>query len=100
MLMPLLALTAVAALLGLAMRRVRDRALAVLGVVGFFLIAIPALFVSGDVVERIVAAVFAYAPYWEYIVPVVAFALPLLPPAKTSHRKPRGAARAEKTEYW
>ncbi|MEZ0249167.1 MAG: hypothetical protein ABWJ97_07810 [Thermoproteus sp.] len=98
MLMPLLALTAVAVLLGLALRRVRDKALAVLGVVGFFLIAIPALLVSGDVVERIIAAIFAYQPYWEYVVPVAAFAAALLPPPR---RRPRGrAVRREKAEYW
>jgi len=105
MLLPLLALTAVAILLGLAMRRVRDRALAVLGVVGFFLIAIPALFVSGGVVERIVAAVFAYSPYWEYVLPLLTFAVALLLPTKnnaqggTSRRRSREVFRAEK-EYW
>jgi peptidoglycan/LPS O-acetylase OafA/YrhL len=103
MLLPLLALTAVAILLGLAMRRVRDRALAVLGVVGFFLIAIPALFVSGGVVERIVAAVFAYSPYWEYVLPLLTFAVALLLPTKTqggtSRRRSKEVFRAEK-EYW
>ncbi|MEL9990683.1 MAG: hypothetical protein QXP98_11280 [Thermoproteus sp.] len=99
MLMPLLALTVVAVLLGLALRRVRDKALAVLGVVGFFLIAIPALFVSGDVVERIIAAIFAYQPYWEYVVPVAAFALALLPPPRRRSRG-RAVSRPEKTEYW
>ncbi|MBP1450132.1 MAG: hypothetical protein JZD41_09115 [Thermoproteus sp.] len=98
---PLLALAVLGALLGLAMRRVRDRALAALGVVGFFLIAIPALFINGDVVERLVAAALAYAPYWEYIVPLAAFALALLPPrGRGAGRRRAGSRPAPREEYW
>lgn len=98
MLIPLLALTTVAVLLGLALRRVRDGALAALGVIGFFLIAIPAMFVNGGLLERITTALLAYAPYWEYVVPIAAFALALLPPPR--RRKRAGVAKSTKIEYW
>ncbi len=95
---PLLALTAVAVLLGLALRKVRDGVLAALGIMGFFLIAIPAMFISGGLLERIVAAVFAYAPYWEYVVPIAAFALALLPPPRRQKRTK--ITKSAKVEYW
>jgi amino acid transporter len=52
----LLALTVVAVVTALALRRVRE--------------------------ERLIAAVYMYAPYWEYLVPVAFFALALLPNGK------------------
>ncbi|MFB6491160.1 MAG: hypothetical protein TU35_008010 [Thermoproteus sp. AZ2] len=101
MLIPLLALTALAALLGFAMRRVRDRALAALGIMGFSLIAIPALFINGGFLERLAAAIFAYEPYWEYLVPIAAFAIALLPPGKRANRSRRRSGGAERgEEFW
>ncbi|MEM1597351.1 MAG: hypothetical protein QXP31_02715 [Pyrobaculum sp.] len=86
----LVALTAVAIITALALRRVRDRLLTALGVAGLFLLAVPALLVNGDAVERIVAAVYMYAPYWEYLIPVAFFALALLPGGRRSAKKRRG----------
>jgi hypothetical protein len=43
------------------------------------LLSIPAVLVNGDAAERLIAAVYMYAPYWEYLVPVAFFALALLP---------------------
>ncbi|CCC82555.1 hypothetical protein [Thermoproteus tenax] len=100
MIVAVVALTIVAVLLGLAMRRVRDRALAALGVIGFFMIALPALFASGDIVGRIISIIFAYGPYWEYVIPLLAFALALLPPQKQGRGRARRALRAGHEDYW
>ncbi|MCC6031477.1 MAG: hypothetical protein LM566_01005 [Pyrobaculum sp.] len=78
----LLALTVVAVVTALALRRVRDRVLTALAVAGLVLLSVPALLVNGDAVERLIAAVYMYAPYWEYLVPVAFFALALLPNGK------------------
>jgi uncharacterized membrane protein len=75
----LLALTVVAVVTALALRRVRDRVLTALAVTGLVLLSVPALLVNGDAVERLIAAIYMYAPYWEYLVPVAFFALALLP---------------------
>lgn len=100
MLIPLLALTAVAILLGLALRRVRDGALAALGVIGFFLVAVPAMFINGDLMERIIAAILAYSPYWQYAIPITAFALALLPPPKREKNRIKTTKQIKKVEYW
>jgi len=85
----LVALTVVAVVAALALRRVRDRALTALALAGLVLLAVPAVVVNGDVVERLVAAVYVYAPYWEYLVPLAFFALALLPGGKANKRKRR-----------
>ncbi|MEZ0318368.1 MAG: hypothetical protein ABWK05_00015 [Pyrobaculum sp.] len=91
----LVALTAVAVVTALALRRVRDRLLTALGVAGLFLLAVPALFVNGDALERIIAAVYMYAPYWEYLIPVAFFALALLPGGGRKSRKRRKTMKKE-----
>jgi len=86
----LVALTVVAVVAALALRRVRDRALTALALAGLVLLAVPAVVVNGDVVERLVAAVYVYAPYWEYLVPLAFFALALLPGGRANKRKRKG----------
>jgi len=83
----LVALTVVAVVAALALRRVRDRALTALALAGLVLLAVPAVVVNGDVVERLVAAVYVYAPYWEYLVPLAFFALALLPGGRANKKK-------------
>jgi hypothetical protein len=83
----LLALTVVAVITALALRRVRDRVLTALAVAGLVLLSVPALLVNGDAVERLVAAIYMYAPYWEYLVPVAFFALALLPSGKRKKKR-------------
>lgn len=85
----LVALTVVAVVAALALRRVRDRALTGLAVAGLVLLAVPAVLVNGDAAERLVAAVYMYAPYWEYLVPVAFFTLTLLPRRRQGGRKKR-----------
>jgi len=85
----LVALTVVAVIAALALRRVRDKVLTALAVAGLVLLSIPAVLINGDAVERLVATIYMYAPYWEYLVPVAFFALALLPKGK-GRRKKRG----------
>ncbi|ABL87971.1 conserved hypothetical protein [Pyrobaculum islandicum DSM 4184] len=85
----LIALTIIAILTALALRRVRDRVLTALAVAGLVLISIPAVTINGDIVERLVATIYMYAPYWEYLVPVVFFTLTLLPGRKSGRKKKR-----------
>ena len=58
----LVALTVVAVIVALALRRVRDKVLTALAVAGLVLLSIPAVLINGDAVERLVAAVYMYAP--------------------------------------
>jgi len=85
----LVALTVVAVVAALALRRVRDRILTALALAGLVLLAVPAVMVNGDVVERLVATVYVYAPYWEYLVPLAFFALALLPGGRANNKKKR-----------
>jgi len=85
----LVALTVVAVVAALALRRVRDRALTALALAGLVLLAVPAVVVNGDVVERLVAAIYVYAPYWEYLVPLAFFALALLPSGRANNKRKR-----------
>jgi len=85
----LVALTVVAVVAALALRRVRDRALTALALAGLVLLAVPAVVVNGDVVERLVAAIYVYAPYWEYLVPLAFFVLALLPGGRANNKKKR-----------
>jgi hypothetical protein len=78
----LVALTVVAVIVALALRRVRDKVLTALAVAGLVLLSIPAVLINGDAVERLVATIYMYAPYWEYLVPVAFFALALPPKGK------------------
>ncbi|MGC8994184.1 MAG: hypothetical protein ACP5J0_02195 [Pyrobaculum sp.] len=88
----LIALTAIAVLTALALRRVRDRILTGLAVAGLFLVSIPALLVNGDVAERLVAALYMYAPYWEYLVPIAFFIAALLPGKRSGKKRGKKAA--------
>jgi hypothetical protein len=91
----LVALTVVAVITALALRRVRDRVLTALAVAGLVLLSIPAVLVNGDVAERLIAAVYMYAPYWEYLVPVAFFALALLPNGRGKRKKRSRYVRRE-----
>ncbi len=75
----LVALSSIALITAVALRRVRDRVLAGLAIGGLVLIATPALLTSGGVVERLAAALYVYAPYWEYLIPLAFFTIALLP---------------------
>lgn len=75
----LVALVILAIIAAMALRRVRDRVLTGVAVAGLVLLSIPAVLINGDVAERIVAAIFVYAPYWEYLVPLAFFILAILP---------------------
>lgn len=85
----LIALTVIAVIAGLALRRVRDRVLTGLAAAGLVLLAIPALLVEGDAVERLIATLYIYAPFWEYLLPVAFFTLALLPKGKRAKRRKR-----------
>lgn len=90
----LIALTIIAVLTGLALRRVRDRVLTALAVAGLVLLAVPALLVNGDVVERLVATVYMYAPYWEYLVPAAFFTAALLPRGRAKKRRKKSVVQS------
>ncbi|MEM0369862.1 MAG: hypothetical protein QXK71_03320 [Pyrobaculum sp.] len=75
----LIALVVLAIVAALALRRVRDRVLTGVAMAGLVLLSIPAVLINGDIAERVVAAIFVYAPYWEYLVPLAFFILALLP---------------------
>ncbi|RFA99020.1 hypothetical protein [Pyrobaculum aerophilum] len=83
----LIALTVIAVITALALRRVRDRVLTGLAVAGLILLSVPALLVNGDVVERIIAAIYVYAPYWEYLIPAAFFTAALLPKGGRRRRR-------------
>jgi len=89
----LVALTVVAVVTALALRRVRDRVLTALAVAGLVLLSIPAVLVNGDAAERLVATIYMYAPYWEYLVPIAFFTLTLLPSGKRRKKKSRYTRR-------
>ena len=87
----LIALTVIAVITALALRRVRDRVLTGLAIAGLILLSVPALLVNGDVVERIIAAIYMYAPYWEYLIPVAFFTAALLPKGGRKRRRNKPA---------
>ncbi|GEM_PF-733727 len=91
----LVALTVVAVITALALRRVRDKVLTALAVAGLVLLSIPAVLVNGDAAERLVAVIYMYAPYWEYLVPVAFFTLALLPNGKGRRKKRSRYVRRE-----
>ncbi|MFN3804040.1 MAG: hypothetical protein ACK4SY_03195 [Pyrobaculum sp.] len=82
----LLAFVIIAIVTAVALRRVRDRVLTALAVAGLVLLSIPAVLTNGDLVERLVAIVYIYAPYWEYLVPLAFFIAALLPKGQKRKR--------------
>ncbi|MFN7105937.1 MAG: hypothetical protein ACK4M3_05075, partial [Pyrobaculum sp.] len=82
----LLALVIIAIVTAVALRRVRERVLTALAVAGLVLLSIPAVLINGDLVERLVAVVYIYAPYWEYLVPIAFFIAALLPKSQKKRK--------------
>jgi uncharacterized membrane protein len=91
----LAAIITIAVITSLALRRVRDRALAALAVAGLVLVLVPVAMVNGDVTERVISLFYVYAPYWEYLTPLALAALLLLPGRREKRKRGRRTGGSE-----